>query len=113
MSSPECDAWFANVPASQLEQLRAVRALIKSLGAEIVEEFKWSRPCYSNERGIFCYLQSTKKHATLGFQRGASLEDPTSLLEGTGKDMRHVKLPSGAVAVSPALVALLRQAASQ
>jgi hypothetical protein len=33
-----------------------------------------------------------KNHVTLGFHYGTSLKDPESLLEGTGKNIRHVKL---------------------
>lgn len=111
MSSTECDAWFARAPAAQADRLRALRRLIKSLGNDIVEEFKWSRPCYSNGRGMFCYLHTTKAHAILGFEHGASLADPASLLEGTGKAMRHVKLRPGVGVDDSALVELLRQSA--
>jgi len=31
-------------------------------------------------------------HVNVGFFRGASLNDPARLLEGTGKRMRHVKI---------------------
>lgn len=113
MSSPECTAWFERVPDSQKNQLAELRKYILSLGEDVVEEFKWSRPCYSNESGMFCYLYSTNKHATLGFGKGSSLADPSSLLEGNGKDMRHVKLPPGAKVNSPELRALLSQAVRQ
>lgn len=113
MLSGECNAWFASAPASQVKQLKALRTLITSLDRGVVEEFKWSRPCYSTERGLFCYLHSTKAYATLGFHRGASLTDPAALLEGTGKDMRHVKIAADADVNGPALLALLRQAAGQ
>ena len=33
-----------------------------------------------------------KAHANLGFARGASLPDPAGLVEGTGKNLRHVKV---------------------
>jgi len=33
-----------------------------------------------------------KKHVTFGFPFATSLPDPEGLLEGTGKNMRHVKL---------------------
>ena len=33
-----------------------------------------------------------KNHVTFGFHFGTSLEDPERLLEGTGKNIRHVKL---------------------
>lgn len=34
-----------------------------------------------------------KNHVTFGFHHGTSLKDPESLLAGTGKNIRHVKLP--------------------
>ena len=113
MWSIECNMWFANLPDAQREQLVELRRLVMSLGEGVVEEFKWSRPCYSNKTGPFCYLHSTKHHATLGFERGTSLSDPNLLLEGEGKNMRHVKLRPGVSANSEALVSLLRQAYSQ
>ncbi|AKC86376.1 DUF1801 domain-containing protein [Pseudoxanthomonas suwonensis] len=113
MSQQELDAWFAAVPVAQQSTLSALRELVKSLQSDVVEEFKWSRPCYSTARGLFCYLQSTRSHATLGFYHGASLVDPEDLLEGTGKEMRHVKVRDAAACASPAIKALLQQAASQ
>ena len=113
MSSSECNVWFANLPDAQREQLVELRRLVLSLGEGIVEEFKWSRPCYSNDAGPFCYLHSTKHHATLGFERGTSLADPELLLEGEGRNMRHVKLMPGANVNTQALVFLLRQAYGQ
>ena len=39
-------------------------------------------------------LAAHAKWASLMFTRGADLDDPDGLLEGTGKKMRHVKLRS-------------------
>ena len=39
-------------------------------------------------------LAAHAKWASLMFMRGADLDDPDGLLEGTGKKMRHVKLRS-------------------
>ncbi len=113
MSSLECTSWIEAAPEPQKKQLADLRRIILALGDGIVEEFKWSRPCYSNESGAFCYLHSTKNHATLGFDRGASLLDPSLLLDGTGKNMRHVKLKPGSDANSPEILALIRQAAGR
>jgi len=33
-----------------------------------------------------------KNRVTFGFHSGTSLDDPEGLLEGTGKNIRHVKL---------------------
>jgi hypothetical protein len=46
-------------------------------------------------------------HVTLGLYRGAALDDPSGLLEGAGKSMRHVKVRDLRGAASPALRALL------
>ena len=110
MSTSQADAWFEAAPIGQQTTLRSLRKLIMSLTAGVTEEFKWSRPCYATSRGLFCYLHSTKGYATLGFQRGADLKDPTGLLEGTGKGMRHVKIKSDCPPTEKALLALLKQA---
>lgn len=110
MASPEADAWFIAAPASQQATLTALRRLVISLESGIAEEIKWGRPCYSTNRGLFCYMQSTKNHAALGFQQGASLNDPEGILEGTGKDMRHVKFKDGAKFNEAVVAALLEQA---
>lgn len=106
------DTWFENVGPTQRGTLAALRKLVRSVAPQAVEEIKWDRPCYSNAKGMFCYLHSTKTHATLGFQKGAALSDPEGLLEGTGKDMRHIKFKQGGEAEQTAVVALLKQAAA-
>jgi len=92
MNDPLCDAWFDAVPASQRPVLSWLREVIFEVEPDAVEELKWSRPCYSAGGALFCYLHSTKKHATLGFQNGAMLPDPKQQLAGDGKEMRHIKL---------------------
>ena len=86
--------------------------LIRSVAPDAIEELKWSRPCYSNAKGLFCYLHTTQSYATLGFQKGAAIDDPEGLLEGTGKDMRHIKFNGGRSPDDPAIVVLLKQAVS-
>jgi hypothetical protein len=40
----------------------------------------------------FCFYMVGKYHVTFGCSYGTSLPDPEGLLEGTGKNIRHVKL---------------------
>ena len=47
------------------------------------------------EDAAFGYVNSFRSHVNVGFFYGAVLEDPTGLLEGSGKRMRHVKLEPG------------------
>ncbi len=110
MTDIQLEAWFAAAPESQRATLGELRRLIKSLDPGVVEEFKWSRPCYSGREGLFCYLQSARKHVSLGFQHGAFLNDPGSLLQGAGKEMRSVKLDPRTTPDHKALLRLLTQA---
>jgi hypothetical protein len=43
----------------------------------------------------FGYVDAFTGHVNVGFFHGATLDDPTALLEGTGKRMRHVKVRWG------------------
>jgi hypothetical protein len=40
----------------------------------------------------FCLVAVFPKHVNLQFNRGAELPDPKKKLEGTGKNMRHIKV---------------------
>ena len=40
----------------------------------------------------FAYVNAFTAHVNVGFFRGAEIADPSGLLEGTGRFMRHVKL---------------------
>jgi hypothetical protein len=80
-------------PEDQKKIMEAIRKLIHEVVPNVVEEFKWSRPVFKADKD-FAYLQTTKKHVTLGFFNFEKLDDPNGLLEGTGKDMRHIKIKS-------------------
>ena len=42
----------------------------------------------------FAYIAPLKNRVNFGFMYGAELPDPTNLMDGTGKLLRHVKLNS-------------------
>jgi hypothetical protein len=42
----------------------------------------------------YAYILPYTSWGNLGFYRGAILEDPNNLLEGTGKKLRHIKIRS-------------------
>ena len=58
----------------------------------------------------FCYIAPFKKHVNLGFFYGADLDDPESLLEGFGKELRHTKLRSLEDVKQPAVKKLVKAA---
>lgn len=56
------------------------------------------------------YIIPHKKHVNLGFFYGAGLDDPSGLLEGTGKKMRHIKVRNVGEASSADIKALIETA---
>ena len=58
----------------------------------------------------YAYIMPQEGHVNLGFYNGVSLSDPESLMEGTGKRMRHVKVRSKEETGRPALRRLIEAA---
>ena len=58
--------------------------------------------------GLVFFLMPHKERVNLGFNHGTSLPDPKGLLEGTGKNLRHVKLGDEEAVSNPALRGLLK-----
>ena len=58
----------------------------------------------------FGYVNVFTSHVNVGFFQGASLRDPSRLLQGDGKRMRHVKLRPGAPINEESLFRLIESA---
>ena len=91
-----------------------LRALIIEVYPEVVE-VPWPKqkivgygvgPKKMSEH--FCYIGAFKKHVNLGFYYGADLPDPQGLLEGTGKNLRHIKVKNLEEGEQPALRDILQ-----
>ena len=61
----------------------------------------------------YAYIAVQSSHINLGFYHGASLRDPAGLLDGSGKELRHIKIRGVPHAESPEVSALLRQAVDE
>lgn len=70
--------------------LTKLRILVHSSVDGTAESFKWSRPVFGRGKD-FAYLKANKKDITLGFFNFHKIDDMEGILEGTGKDMRHIK----------------------
>jgi hypothetical protein len=51
----------------------------------------------------FCYIAVFKSRINLGFYYGSDLPDPEYLLEGSGKQLRHIKISQLSQLENPAL----------
>jgi hypothetical protein len=89
---------------------KALRAFVKDIEPATKETVNsWGVPTFEND-APFCLYMVGKNHVTFGFLFGTSLNDPEGLLEGTGKNLRHVKLRKLEDLHRPALKALVQAA---
>jgi Domain of unknown function (DU1801) len=58
----------------------------------------------------YAYIAVYPAHINLGFYHGATLTDRAGLLEGTGKELRHISFRDATSARRPAIATLLRSA---
>lgn len=103
---------------------REVQKLALDLRALVLEEMA---PCHENiydaysavaigygptdrlSDGIF-HIAVYSKGVNLGFNQGATLADPSGILEGQGKQIRHIKIRSKADIARPELRVYVRRA---
>ncbi len=93
-SAESIEDWIARAPGDHAAVLHRLRELIQNLPAELEERVKWSQPCYGMGKANAFNLDWHPGHVTLQLWAGAHLPDPEGIVEGTGKDLRHVKIQS-------------------
>jgi hypothetical protein len=103
---------------------RNVQSLALNLRALLLEEMA---PCYENiydaysavaigygtsdrlADGIF-HIAVYSKHVNLGFNEGATLDDPKGILQGNGNRIRHISIKSESDLARPEVRAYIRRA---
>ena len=83
---------------------------LRACGPDVREIFHDDCPVACVEDAPFAYVNAYKAYAAVGFFHGAALPDPSGLLEGAGKRMRHVKLRPGEPVNEAALEVLIAAA---
>jgi hypothetical protein len=123
MISNETHGTFDDILATATPELRSVCKALRSLIASSNERFVevvWPKqkiasfgvgPKKMTEH--YAYIGVQPSHVNLGFYHGISLPDPAGLLEGTGKELRHLKLRNVSEVKKPCVVALVREAISE
>jgi hypothetical protein len=107
------DAWFES-RAGQLGTIaRPWYERMRECGDDVRELLHDGHPTACVGDAAFGYVNAFTAHANVGFFLGAHLADPAGLLEGTGRNMRHVKLRPGTDIDGEALTALIQAAYSR
>ncbi len=100
------------------EMLSRIRALIKQVDPEAVEEAKWIKPTnplgtavWSHD-GLICTCETYKNHVKMTFPRGASLDDPSGLFNASleARVWRAIDFREGDKVNEEALKTLIRAA---
>jgi hypothetical protein len=106
------EKFFSSYGPEVQDLARGARALLLRLVPDAEEKLlrPWKTVAYGRARK-FCAISPHGSWVNLQFHSGASLPDPSDLLDGTGKSMRHVKLAAPGDLERRALAQLIRAAA--
>lgn len=107
---PRIDQWFDARPSELAAIAREWFAEMRACGPDVTELLHDGHPTACVADAAFGYVNVFTSHVNVGFFHGAALDDPASLLQGTGKFMRHVKARPGALPDQASLKALIRAA---
>ena len=111
-SDPAVAEWFARHSGVLKEIAEQWYARMRRCGPDVRELVHDGCPVVCVDAAPFAYVNVFKTHLNVGFFHGAVLSDPTGLLEGAGKHMRHVRLTAMTIVDTPALEALVEAAYS-
>ncbi|HEV7195096.1 MAG TPA: DUF1801 domain-containing protein [Pedococcus sp.] len=89
--NPAVDAWFETYTNPQAALVQQVRSLVLAVSPKVTEAIKWQAPTFLYRGNIASFYPKSKQHVSLMFHQGASLPDPTGLLEGEGDTSRVAK----------------------
>ena len=107
---PAIEAWLDAQPSELSLAARKWFNVMRQGGPDVRELMHDGYATVCVQDAPFAYVGVFKAHVNVGFFHGATLPDPERLLEGNGKDMRHVKLKPGRPVDEPSLEALVNAA---
>jgi len=104
------DEWLSGDPPELYSIARHWFAVFRGCGDDINELMHDGYPTACLDGAALGYVNVFKSHVNVGFFMGATIDDPYSLLEGSGKRMRHIKLRPQNDIDSEAVSELIRSA---
>lgn len=107
---PAIDAWMRDHRGDLGAIAREWFDVMRRCGDEVRELLHDGCPTACLGDVPFGYVNAFTSHVNVGFFQGASLPDPSRLLEGAGRSMRHVKLWPESVTDGTALRQLIEAA---
>ncbi len=94
MSSKEVDDWMETYENPMKPVVEAMRAVMRAADERIAETIKWQAPTFTYKGNLASFNPRSKKHASLMFHQGATIQGQFPNLEGDGKEARSFKVAS-------------------
>ncbi|MDC0948448.1 DUF1801 domain-containing protein [Gammaproteobacteria bacterium] len=76
----------------QFELAMAIRRIFLTADENLVEEIKYGGLTFKSSNALVGGIYVYKAHVSIEFSNGADFIDPNSILEGSGKKRRHMKI---------------------
>ena len=70
----------------------SLRDLVLKIAPNAEEEIKYGGLVFVSNKRLFCGIFIRKNHISVEFDRGAEMQDPDNILEGSGTNRRHLKI---------------------
>ena len=110
MATDDVESYLDAVSDEHRPTVDAIRTTIFDVYPDATETIKWNKPTYGVDGTDRFYLDHYTEHVSFGFMQGSDLDDPDGFLEGTGKNMRHIKFRDPDEVDDPAVRSLVENA---
>ncbi len=84
------EEYIAFIQSPHKEIIEGLRQIVKETLPEVQEKIMWSIPWYYIGKKPIAMIMSSTHHVGFGLAWGAHLK--SDMLEGTGKNIRHIKI---------------------
>ena len=89
---PKVEAWFQRHAGELGELAREWFESMRDCGDDVLEVMHDDMPTACVGDAAFAYVNVFAAHISVDFFHGSELPDPSGILQGSGKFMRHVKI---------------------
>jgi hypothetical protein len=89
------ETWFDTLAPTQEAVARELQRLVLEAAPQLAQAIKWGNLLFVHERAHALAIVAHKDHCNLQVFGGGRLAAQFPALEGSGKDMRHLKVRHG------------------
>jgi hypothetical protein len=88
----ECQEFIAALDPEKQAVVQVLRDAALAVSTGISEGIKWDALCFFKGDRAFVGLMPYRNYVSVIFDRGSEMADDLGVLEGNGKQMRHIKI---------------------